>query len=72
MPFTEKGLEFYLECAKKYKKVFKLWFGPLQAAIVTVHPESMKAIMSLSGPKGMFAYNMIVPWIGECFPRIRI
>ena len=58
-------LEFHAHCAQKYGKVYRVWFGPLKAAIVCVHPETVKAATLTSDTKGMHSYSLILPWLGK-------
>ncbi|XP_029198102.2 cytochrome P450 4B1-like [Acropora muricata] len=63
--FDGNGLKFHIECATKYKTAYPLWFGPLRAALVLCHPDSLRVILSNHVPKEEFVYSLIVPFTGK-------
>ena len=42
-----------------------MWFGPLRAALVLCHPDSLRVILSNHVPKEEFVYSLIVPFTGK-------
>lgn len=63
--FDGNGLKFHVECASKFKTAYPLWFGPLRAALVLCHPDSLKVVLSNHVPKEEFVYSLIVPFTGK-------
>lgn len=63
--FDGNGLKFHIECATKYKTAYPLWFGPLRAALVLCHPDSLRVILSNHVPKEEFVYSLLVPFTGK-------
>lgn len=63
--FDGNGLKFHIECATKYKTAYPLWFGPLRAAIVLCHPDSLRVILTNHVPKEEFVYSLLLPFLGK-------
>ncbi|CAH3026832.1 unnamed protein product [Porites evermanni] len=63
--FDGNGLKFHVECATKYRTAYPLWFGPLRAALILCHPDTLKVVFSNHVPKEEFVYSLIVPFTGH-------
>ncbi|XP_021372772.1 phylloquinone omega-hydroxylase CYP4F2-like isoform X1 [Mizuhopecten yessoensis] len=62
---NEAGLKYQRDMTALYPRVSRGWLGPFIPLIIVNHPETVKAIMKTSEPKGKQIYRLIEPWIGD-------
>ncbi|CAC5390681.1 CYP4B1 [Mytilus coruscus] len=60
-----QGMLRTVEYAKKYNGAFPVWMGPTDAFLMTVHPSTVKYVLSGTDPKDEFSYALMRPWIGD-------
>ncbi|CAH3015400.1 unnamed protein product [Porites evermanni] len=63
--FDGAGLKFHLKCATEFKTCYGLWYGPLRAAVVVCHPDTVQVIQSSNAPKEKFVYDIVKPFLGD-------
>ncbi|XP_013405417.1 phylloquinone omega-hydroxylase CYP4F2 isoform X2 [Lingula anatina] len=60
-----EGVMYLSSLTEKYKKAFCQWFGPFQARLAVVHPDTVKGILQTAEPKpGFGGYNLLLDWLG--------
>ncbi|XP_069136543.1 ultra-long-chain fatty acid omega-hydroxylase-like isoform X1 [Argopecten irradians] len=62
---NEAGLKYQREMTGLYPRISRAWLGPILPLIIVNHPETVKAILKTSEPKGKQIYRFIEPWIGD-------
>ena len=69
---NDAGLAFMLDMGTRNGgKLMRMWQGPVRAAVVVHHPDSIKVALKGSDiPKALqghgAAYSLIRPWLGQC------
>ena len=63
--FDGAGLKYHLKCATEFKTCYGLWYGPLRAAVVVCHPDTVQVIQSSNAPKEKFIYDIVKPFLGK-------
>ena len=64
--FDGAGLKFHLKCTTEFKTCYGLWYGPLRAAVVVCHPDTVQVIQSSNASKEKFIYDIVKPFLGTC------
>ncbi|XP_033747773.1 cytochrome P450 4F22-like isoform X1 [Pecten maximus] len=62
---NEAGLKFQRDMTALFPRVSRAWLGPFLPLIIVNHPDTVKAIMKTSEPKGKQIYRLIEPWVGD-------
>uniref|UniRef100_K1QQU8 Cytochrome P450 4F6 n=1 Tax=Magallana gigas TaxID=29159 RepID=K1QQU8_MAGGI len=60
-----KGMLRVADYAVRYHGAFPVWMGPTDAFLMTVHPATVRSVLSGSDPKDEFSYSLMRPWIGD-------
>ncbi|KAJ8308735.1 hypothetical protein KUTeg_013609 [Tegillarca granosa] len=60
-----EGMLKIADYAVQYHGAFPIWMGPFDAFLMTVHPSTVKTVLSGSDPKDEFSYALMRPWIGD-------
>ncbi|XP_060077843.1 cytochrome P450 4F2-like isoform X3 [Ylistrum balloti] len=62
---NEAGLKYQRDMTALFPRISRAWLGPFIPLIIVNHPETVKAIMKTSEPKGKQIYRLIEPWVGD-------
>ncbi|XP_061174813.1 cytochrome P450 4F12-like [Saccostrea echinata] len=60
-----QGMLRVADYAAKYHGAFPVWMGPTDAFLMTVHPATVRSVLSGTDPKDEFSYSLMRPWIGD-------